>query len=323
VAALERPAAGWANETVLVTMSWREGGRQHDECLVVRLPTEVPSFPRYDLAAQARVLEALADAGLPAPRPIAMEPDARWLGAPFLVMPRAEGRAIGDAPALDPWLTGAPLEAQRRVHEQFLTTLAAMHRVDWAAAGLATVLRGAASSLRDEVDWWIGYHDWASAGSPTSALLDVLAWCRETAPTEIPPLSLLWGDARLGNVMYDDDHTITAVLDWEMATIGPAEMDLAWDLALEDLVAHFMGASVPGFLSRDQAIAGYERCLGRAVLALEWHEVFALTRSIAINDRLARMAAETGIDYPGSAGNDSPMLRYTAERISRFRPEVR
>jgi aminoglycoside phosphotransferase (APT) family kinase protein len=119
--------------------------------------------------------------------------------------------------------------------------------------------------------------------------------------------------------MYDDDRNLTAILDWELATIGPPEMDLAWALALEDLIAHFTGSSVPGFLPRAEAIAHYEHAFGRAVVDLEWHEVFALTRSIAISDRLVRMAAEAGVEYPGAAGNDNPMLRYTEARIGRLR----
>jgi aminoglycoside phosphotransferase (APT) family kinase protein len=170
--------------------------------------------------------------------------------------------------------------------------------------------------LRDEVEWWIEYHEWASDGAPTSGLLTVLGWCRETAPASSAPLSLLWGDARLGNAMYDSDANLTAILDWELATIGPVEMDLAWDLAFEGLIEHFLGKAVPGFLRRAEAVAYYERAFGRPVADLEWHEVFALARSIAINDRLVRMATVAGVEHPGVVGNDDPMLRYTETRIA-------
>jgi aminoglycoside phosphotransferase (APT) family kinase protein len=108
-----------------------------------------------------------------------------------------------------------------------------------------------------------------------------------------------------------------AVLDWELASIGPPEMDLAWYLALDRLTAKFTG-TVPGFLDRARAIDYYESHLGRAVVDLEWHEIFALVRSAAINDRQARIAAAAGVPYPGVAGDDNPVLRYITRRIDRY-----
>ena len=55
--------------------------------------------------------------------------------------------------------------------------------------------------------------------------------CAQTRPATEPPASLCWGDARIGNMLFHDDRSVASVLDWEMATIGPAEMDLAWYLA--------------------------------------------------------------------------------------------
>jgi aminoglycoside phosphotransferase (APT) family kinase protein len=316
-----RPSSGWSNETLVVTWSWPDDrgddDRRRRERVVVRLPTLVPSFPEYDLAAQARVLDALGAAGVPSARPIAVEPDPSWLGAPFLIMSFVAGRPGPEAPGIDPWLADAPAAVQRAVHERFLTTLAAVHRVDWDRHGLGAVLRGAHAPLRDEVRWWRDYIDWAADGDAASILVDAARWCEQHAPTRNPPASLCWGDARIGNVMFDDEREIVAALDWELATIGPAELDLAWYLALDELTAKFT-KPVPGFLPRDEAIPFYEARLGRAVADLAWHEVFALVRSTAINDRQARTAAAAGMDYPGVAGNKNPVLRYVTRRIERY-----
>jgi aminoglycoside phosphotransferase (APT) family kinase protein len=75
---------------------------------------------------------------------------------------------------------------------------------------------------------------------------------------------------------------------------------------------------VPGFLGREAAIEYYERALGRPVVHLAWHEVFALVRSVAISDRQARIAAAAGTRYPGIAGDDNPMLRHLDARIASF-----
>jgi aminoglycoside phosphotransferase (APT) family kinase protein len=314
---LHRPASGWSNETLVLTWSWPVGADRHREQVVVRLPTLVPSFPTYDLAAQARVLDALVSAGVPSARTIAVEVDERWLGAPFLVMSFVPGRAGPEVPGLDPWLADAPAAVQRAVHERFLAALASVHRVDWHAYGLGAVLRGADRPVRDEVRWWREYIDWAADGAPATILDDAARWCEERAPATEPPASLCWGDARIGNVMFDDAREVVAALDWELATIGPAELDLAWYLALDELTAKFT-KPVRGFLARDEAIAFYESRLGRQVVDLAWHEVFALVRSTAINDRQARMATAAGVDYPGVAGNDNPVLRYVTRRIERY-----
>jgi len=313
----DRPSAGWTNETLLVTLRDRTA---HERRVVVRLPPAVPTWPVYDLATQARLLEALAASTVPVPGVVAFEPDDRWLGAPFLVMAHADGRPGPEAPALDPWVTESPPHRQRRMHEAFVDVLATIHAVDWEAADLEHVARGGERSLAREVAWWVDYVDWAGDGHPTSGLVDAAAWCAATTPVpeSQPPASLCWGDARIGNLLFTEDRTVTAVLDWEQATIGPAETDLAWYLALDDLTTHFVKRTVPGFLSRNELIARYEAALGRPVVDLEWHEIFALVRSTAINDRQARLAAAREIAYPGVAGDDNPVLAILARRIDAF-----
>lgn len=316
IARLDRPNTGWTNETLLVTLRDRHAGEQR---VVVRLPPAVPTWPVYDLAAQARLLEVLAPEAVPVPELVAYEPDDRWIGAPFLVMAHAVGRPGAEAPALDEWVTGSTPELQRALHEGFLAALAAIHAVDWRASGLVGVLRGSERFLADEVAWWVDYVEWAGDGSPTRALAEAAAWCASTAPVDAqPPASLCWGDARVGNVMFAEDRSVTTVLDWELATIGPAEMDLAWYLALDELTTRFVKRTVPGFLARAEFVARYEAALGRAVVDLEWHEIFALVRSTAINDRQARLAAESGVAYPGVAGDGNPVLRVIGRRIETY-----
>jgi aminoglycoside phosphotransferase (APT) family kinase protein len=315
IARFDRPRSGWTNETLLLTLRDRAAAAQR---LVVRLPPAVPTWPVYELAAQARVLEALGPSAVPVPDVVAYEAEDRWLGAPFLVMSHAVGRPGPEVAALDKWVTDSPPAVQRALHAAFVDMLATIHSVEWSAAGLDDAIRGGERSLAREVAWWVDYVDWASAGNPTGALAEAAAWCAATLPATEPPASLCWGDARIGNVMFADDRSVTAVLDWEQATIGPAELDLAWYLALDELTAHFVKRTVPGFLSRPELIARYEAALGRRVCDLEWHEIFALVRSTAINDRQARLAAESGVAYPGVAGDDNPVLGIIAARIRAF-----
>jgi aminoglycoside phosphotransferase (APT) family kinase protein len=317
IVSVVRPSAGWSNELVQATMAWPE---RTDE-IVVRLPTIVPSFPVYDLQAQAAVQEALHEAGLPVPRPIAVEQDSSWLGAPFFVMECAQGRSVGDMPALDRWMTTASSSTQRAVQKAFVALLARVHRLDWRAAGLDAVVRGADDGLKNEVEFWLDYIDWAAEGAPTRTLLDAAQWCAATVPDdEGPPLSLCWGDARLGNVLMDDAGHLTAALDFELTSIAPAEMDLAWYLALDELTSRLIGRRVDGFLPAEELVSYYETQLGRQVSHLRWHEVFALVRSAAINERQARIAAQLDVAYPGLAGDDNPLLGEIIHRIEQYHP---
>jgi len=308
---MTRPSAGWTNETLLVRVA--DGSR-----FVVRLPPPLPTWPAYDLATEAGVLRALADSDVPVPRVLTFETDEKWFGTPFLVLSHEAGRPIGEVPAFDPWVADATPDDQRAVHAAFVRTLATLHRFDWRAATLDATLRGAETTLAVEVAHWRDYIEWASDGAPARVLKEAAAWCAQTVPEREPAGSLCWGDPRLGNVMYHDDRTVAAVLDWEMASIGPAETDLAWYLALDDLTFHFTHRRVPGFLTRAELITAYERTLGRTVVDLAWHEIFALVRSTAINDRQARLAALTGMAYPGVAGNDNPVLAYLSGQIDAF-----
>lgn len=322
VEALRRPSSGWTNETVMVDLAAATSARSVARTVVVRMPPIVSSFPDQDVAFEASVLRALASTRVPVPSVFATELDAQWLGAPFAVMACIDGHVVGDVPAFDEWLDALDADGQRARHEEFVAMLATLHGCDISALELEAPLR---AGISDEVAYWERYLAWSSDGAPTRRLADALAWCRDTEPRhEHANHSLLWGDARIGNVIWRDARvrelakpadTIAALIDWEGASVGPPEMDLGWYLALDALTTHFVGRTVPGFLDRTGVVDCYENALGRSVEHLEWHEVFALVRSTCINECQARLAARTGTRYPGVAGDDNPVLDYMWSRI--------
>jgi aminoglycoside phosphotransferase (APT) family kinase protein len=312
--ALWHASAGLSNETVLVESCW-DGGT---DTLVLRLPAEQMTFPDFDLATQARVQEAVAAAGVPAPVPVELVDDVTWVGVPFLVMPFVAGQVGPQAPAFDPWIESLPPERRRRVCEAFVGVATSVHRLDVAATGLAPVLRGAGGSLADEVASWDDYLRWAVDGDAPPAVVDeLLAWCRTNQPVSEPPSSVLWGDPRLGNAIFDADDRIVAALDWDMAFVGPAEHDVGWHLGLEQVGTRVAGAPVAGFPDRAEAVAGYEAGIGRRLVDLDWYEVFALVRSIAVTVRQIRVAATAGVPYVVPPPDRSPVVSYAQELIAR------
>jgi aminoglycoside phosphotransferase (APT) family kinase protein len=316
VTGAETPAAtGYSNDVVFVSVAFDDGSAARRE-LVLRLPPDGPTlFPRYDLAMQVAVQEAVRAAGVPVPGSLVVETEARWLGLPFLVMDRVVGRVPGELAALDPWITGLAPDRQRTLHEGFLDALARVHGTPWPETDLVRRLPGAGGTLADDIEAEIELAAWAFEGSPPAPLTEALAWCRDRRPDPEPPRTVLWGDARLGNVVFGDDLAPRALLDWEMAAIGPAESDLAWYTALDEIGTHFVGQTVPGFLGRDEIVAHHEQALGRTLVAFRWFELLAMLRSSTLNLRRALLAARRRDRAPRPPTDDA-VLRYTLDAIA-------
>lgn len=280
---LSHAEGGMANETVLVDLGPSHPG------MVVRLPPLEATFPAYDLGPQALVQNAVAASGVPAPAPSVVVTDPEWIGSPFLVMPRVAGDIPGPAPYFDPYVRDAGPALQRVMHDHLIDTVAAVHAVDWEAHDLAAALPGV--QLRDAVERWSAYVVWCAQGDPLPALAQALEWCARHVPAEREPV-LLWGDVRLGNLVFDSDRGVTAVLDWDLASLGPREMDLGWHLGLEFMMEALFGGRPSGFPGTTETLERYERRSGYEPRDLGWHEVFALVRALAINDRHQRITAD-------------------------------
>ena len=301
IESVEHAGGGMANETVLVDLGPSQPG------IVVRLPPLEPTFPDYELGPQALVQNVVASAGVPAPAPAVVEHDPSWVGAPFLVMPMVRGDIAGPAPVFDPYIMEAGAHVQRRMHDGLFDTLVAIHAVPWEASDLGGALPG--PSAHDALARWSAYVEWSSQGDPLPALATALEWCGDRLPAERARV-LLWGDVRLGNLVFDAGRSVTAVLDWDLASIGPPEMDLGWHFGLEFMMASLFGRSVPGFAGRAEALARYEKASGHTVREdeLHWHEVFALVRALAINDRHQRITGDR-------RRADNPMGAILLERL--------
>jgi aminoglycoside phosphotransferase (APT) family kinase protein len=294
VSTVHRSATGYSCETVIV-----------DAQVVIRLPPLADGiFPAYDLDQQAAVQEAVRAAGVPVAGPCRVEHDESFLGAPFVVMPFVDGPIPAEVTRTDGWLAGLGSDADRRaVWEGFVDVVVAVHQA--ASGGL-----GLRAGLHQELAAWEGYVAWSTDGAPPGPLAEVLAWCRVHLPADAPPSGLLWGDVRLGNVIFDPATLRpAAVLDWDMASVGPFELDLGWFLALEAVQAELLPIPVPGFGDRDEVVARAEAGLGRGLRDLRWYEVFALARASAISTRISVLQARAGRRPMFAPGHDPTIER--------------
>ena len=311
VSPIRRASAGQSGETLLVDAAWRDDDGDHVDALVVRLPPPGDGlFPAYDLAKQVRVQNLLRPRGIPVPAFAVFEPDDGWIDAPFMVMARVPGRALLSRPSFlrEGWLHDASPDQQRSLHAAFVDVLADLHRLDLATLDCAFLARPGGPTLAGELAWWDEYLQWASDGEPPIDLAEAMAWCRQHAPTTEPAPSLLWGDVQLVNAVFHDSLRPAALLDWEMAAIAPAEVDLGWFLAVQGLKAAGDGGDLPGFLGHDEIVSRHARRLGRELLDLRWFEAFAIVRAASIRVRGMRLLGAAGGARP--LGDDRGMVRF-------------
>jgi aminoglycoside phosphotransferase (APT) family kinase protein len=260
---LEPAASGFSSDTYLFCAT--------GERLVARFPPAGDAlFPEYDLAREAALLGVIAST-VAVPRVVAVVEDP-----PFLVVTRAEGYVPADNYLNGGRLHDASPAEQRAARDAFVDALARVHRAALPDVGLR---RGLAA----ELGWWRDYARWAG-GDAVADQIDELA---RTAPTPEPPPSLCWGDPRLPNMVFDDAYAPVALLDWEMSTIAPAEVDVGWFVAIHRQSVAFAHGDLPGFRPLADALARYEQQLGRSVEHLDWYEAFAELRIKAIMFRMA------------------------------------
>jgi aminoglycoside phosphotransferase (APT) family kinase protein len=144
------------------------------------------------------------------------------------------------------------------------------------------------------------------------------AWLEDHWPHDPGPTVLSWGDSRIGNVMYRHFAPV-AVLDWEMAALGPRELDLAWMVFLhrffEDLAIRYGLPGMPSFLRRDDVAASYEALTGHAPRHLDWHFVYAALRHGVIMARVQRRSIHFGEATMPEDPDDLVMHRASLEAM--------
>lgn len=285
------PTNGMSSETILFDATWTEAGTERIEGLVGRIPPDpgdFPVFPVYDMEGQFRVMSQVRDlTGVPVPEPLWVETDASVIGQPFFVMRRVDGVVPPDMmpyPFGDNWLFDASADDQQLLCRSSLQVLADLHAVaeperhfGWLHDGVEgeTALR---RHYRSQIS---DYYGWAARETPSPLLERCFAWLEERWPEDEGETVLSWGDARIGNIMYRD-FTPVAVLDWEMASLGPREIDLSWfqylHMFFADLAAAYGLPGMPAFMRRNDVVATYEELTGHRARDMDWYGMLAATR---------------------------------------------
>ena len=170
-----------------------------------------------------RVIGALHAQGFPVAEPILYCADEGIIGTAFFLMSHVEGRVFWEAEMP----TSNPAE-RAQVYDAMNATLARLHNFDPAAIGLADYGRGENYVARQIERWSKQYR--ASETEKIEDMERLMAWL----PAHLPPPQkprLVHGDYRLDNIILAPDApTISAVLDWELSTLGDPLADFSYHL---------------------------------------------------------------------------------------------
>jgi aminoglycoside phosphotransferase (APT) family kinase protein len=227
----------------------------------------------HDMKREHRVISALHPTAVPVPRPVLLCEDEEVLGAPFYVMEFVAGTPYRTAEQL------APLgpERTRNAVLGLVDSLVELHAVDPAAVGLADFGRPEGFLDRQLRRW--GKQLDASRNRELAGIDELQAALGRALPHSPAP-AVVHGDYRLDNVLIDAEDRITAILDWEMSTLGDPLTDLGLlvmysaPLDLPDSPISTT-ASAAGHPDPAEIIERYAARSGRDVSDVAWYTAFA------------------------------------------------
>lgn len=309
---------GFSNETLIFDATWHEGDDRHERGLVVRVkPTGYQLFLEADFEQQYRLLKLLDDSTeVPVPPMYWFEDDAAVLGAPFFVMGKVDGKAPTDNPAYNQegWLFDATPEQRATLWHSAMASFAKVHNPSIDASFLAKPQRGA-TGFDQQLKYWEESFTWAAQGRPQPVAEAAWAWMQANLPSE-RPTGLSWGDARIGNMLFDDNFECRAIVDWEMLSLGGPMYDLGWWLFLDRFHSEGYGIPrLPGLGSYADTVAEYESLTGTKTHDLEFYEVYAGFRFAIVMIKLSQMFTAYDIEGMESMETNNPVTQVLARML--------
>ncbi|HXS64981.1 MAG TPA: phosphotransferase family protein [Streptosporangiaceae bacterium] len=322
---------GLSSTSVLFEARWTSkdqglSGETHCEgSFVARMAPEagaVPVFPTYDLPGQYDLISAVAQhSSIPVPRLRWNEPGGGPLGTPFFVMDQVAGRVPLDNPpyVFGGWLYDSTPGQRADLQRDSVAILAQLHAIENPATAFGWLVP-AGDALRAHVEGQRRYYQWGllDDGFTIPIIERSFAWLEEHWPADPGPDVLSWGDARIGNIIYDE-FTPAAVLDWEMAGFGPREIDLSWFIFLhrffQDIAEFFEHPGIPDFLKRSEVEAAYAEFSGYQPRDMDFYLTYAALRHAIVMARIKRRMIHFGEDQVPDEIDDYVLHRPSLEKM--------
>ncbi len=297
IAAIEKFGSGQSNPTYLIKSS--------KGLFVLRAKPPGRLLKSAHLVEREfRVMRALRDTIVPVPRMhLLVEDDESPIGRAFFVMEHVDGEVF-----YDPALPQASKEARAAIYESMCGVLADLHSVDFQDIGLDDFGRPGNYFERQTIRWTKQYR--ASKFRDLPQMDKLIDWLGANIPPEDGQSSLVHGDFRLDNMIFDvERRSVAALIDWELSTLGHPMADLAyqcmqWRLSKSSSLRGLGGvdrASL-GIPSEKEYVSMY--CARRSIdnpKSWTFFLAFAFFRFAAILEGVARRALDGNASNPDTA----------------------
>lgn len=306
---------GFSAETMFASVDG-PGGTARDIVLRLEQPGE-EIFLNTQISRQAAVMEALVAAGIPAPRVIGLEADGDILGHPFIAMERSPGRTFPQTPnyMVAGWVKDLSSHRRQELWDNALTMLGRVNSLG-PEDGLAFLNspQYGSSGLQQYLGWVEAWRESSRSGRE-HPLIDVASHFLWQHQPSALPVNFIWGDANPCNMLFNSDLSVSAILDFEAASLGPAEVDLGWWLFL-DRTRVGNQPLLEGVPDRNQCIAIYEKALGRETQAVDYFEIMGGLRMVLVIVRTVnRLVAMGELPPDTDAAEANPISGALAELL--------
>jgi aminoglycoside phosphotransferase (APT) family kinase protein len=250
------------------------------------------------------VLTALRGTNVPHPYCFGSCADPEVIGAPFYVMQRCEGWAaeLRDGQIHDPAPFDKPPHAES-IPVAMVDGLIALANVDYRAVGLESFGKPG-NFLARQVDRWEGQiksykqlYDYEWRDIPGYALLR--DWLRANLPSE-ERIGIIHGDVGTPNALFtfEAPAKLTALIDWELSTIGDPLIDLAWlcnsirDDRFPGHVAEKALYNIADWPTRQTLMAQYAAGTGRDMANFDYYLLLSMFKAGCILEYKVAQAAK-------------------------------
>ena len=268
---------GYSNLTYLLKIE--------DQEMVLRRPPKGAVKRGHDMSREYKVLSNLHKGFNQSPKALAYCEDENIIGSSFYLMEKVNGIILTNKEVAK---RSIPATEFNKISNNWLSLFVDLHKVDIDAVGLSDLGRPNGYVERQVTNWGKQYHKAATMDIPEADKL--INWMSENQPKQYDH-TLIHNDYKYDNVVFKDDSwsDITAILDWEMCTLGDPLMDLGTSVAYWMMPADGPATKVipsptlaPGNPSRTEIVNLYAEKSGRDIDNFVFYYAFGLFKIAVI-----------------------------------------
>lgn len=273
---------GYSNLTYLLSIENKE--------YVLRKPPIGAIKRGHDMSREFKVQSAVQKEFSKVPKMFAYTDDAAVLGSEFYIMEKVEGIILNFKEAKK---RDIPANDYKTIANAWLDTFTELHQLDYDTIGLTNLGKPDGYVERQVTNWGKQYLKAATKDVPSAE--KVMQWMQENQPKNYQHC-LIHNDYKYDNVVFKDNSwkEITAVLDWEMATLGDPLMDLGTSLGYWTLASDhdFVKQGIPsptifeGNPMRSEIVASYAKKSGRDIHNMVFYYAFGLFKIAVIAQQI-------------------------------------